>query len=79
MRLQQLGAEYLKLESVEGSDLQYRFRCTVPLPGSEAYGRQFDVTAADPVEAMQLVLAQVEAWQAARDNSLEIRPAAKRR
>lgn len=78
-RLKQLGAEYLKLESVAGSELQYRFRCTVPLPGSEAYGRQFEVTASDPVEAMQQVLAQVEAWQAARDNSHEIRAAAKRR
>lgn len=78
-RLQELGAEYLKLESVTGSDMRYRFRCTVPLPGSEAYGRQFDVTAADPVEAMQQVLAQVETWQAARDSSRETRSAAKRR
>ena len=28
----------------------------------------FEVTAADPVEAMQHVLTEVEAWQAARDD-----------
>lgn len=78
-RLQELGAEYLKLESVAEEDLQYRFRCTVPLPGSETYGRQFHATAADPVEAMRHVLAQVESWQAARDNLPKTRDAVQRR
>jgi hypothetical protein len=74
-RLQELGAEYLRLESVDEEARQFRFVCRMPLGGSAAYSRPFEVTAADPVEAMERVLVEVEAWQTARDKTPETRAA----
>jgi hypothetical protein len=61
-RLKDLGASYLLLETLAGHDRAYRFRCDIILPGEPPYTRRFEVTGADPLTAMEQVLAQVEVW-----------------
>jgi hypothetical protein len=66
-RLQELGAESIRLEAADVRGEQYRFACRVPLPESAVYSRPFEALAGDPAAAMEQVLAEVEAWLAARD------------
>jgi hypothetical protein len=65
-RLQELGADYFVLEKVpHGSS--YRFHCRIALPGSAVYARPFEVHDADPLQAMERTLADVENWCASHD------------
>lgn len=70
-RLQQLGATYLRLEELNSGRQErlFRFQCQLPVAGGSAYQRPFQGEHADPLEAMQRVLAEVETWCAARDAS----------
>lgn len=70
-RLERLGASYLRLEELEAGRQErlFRFQCQLPIAGGSAYHRPFLVEHADPLEAMQRVLAEVETWCAARDAS----------
>jgi hypothetical protein len=62
-RLEQLGATYYVLESW-GNNLElYRFHCKMAVTDSADYTRCFEATDADPHQAMQQVLQQVESWR----------------
>jgi hypothetical protein len=65
-RLRELGATYYLLETWGSSGDRYRFFCKMSLAGDADYNRNriFQATAADPLRAMQDVLAQVEQWRA---------------
>jgi hypothetical protein len=65
-RLRELGATYYLLETWGTSGDRYRFFCKMALAGNADYNRNriFQATAADPLRAMQDVLAQVEQWRA---------------
>jgi hypothetical protein len=60
-RLRQLGATYYLLESWGSEQQVYRFYCKMAIGGSADYTRCFEATNADPLQAMQQVLQQVEA------------------
>jgi len=62
-RLRQLGAQFFEL-SQTGENV-YRCRCEIPLPATPVYRRPFESSAADPLEAMSLVLHAVEKWSTA--------------
>lgn len=64
-RLRELGATYYLLETWGSSGDRYRFFCKMAIAGNADYNRNriFQATAADPLRAMQDVLAQVEQWR----------------
>ncbi len=65
-RLRRLGATYVLLETL-GNDMQtYRFLCMMALGGDPSCTRLFEATSSSPLQAMDRVLAEVEAWKAAR-------------
>lgn len=66
-RLRELGVTYTKLESGGSAAGVYRFECQIPV-NSSVYARTFEGTAADPVWAMERVLAQVESWHRSRQH-----------
>jgi hypothetical protein len=59
-RLQRLGATYYVLESWGDAGQVYRFYCTVATGGNANYSHGFEAIRADPLQAMQDVLQQVE-------------------
>ncbi|MCU0877937.1 MAG: hypothetical protein MUF06_09150 [Pirellulaceae bacterium] len=61
-RLEELGAEYLVLETVEGAG-QYRFRCDMQIAPASPLTREFSATAADPLAAAESVLAEIADWR----------------
>jgi hypothetical protein len=61
-RLEELGAEYLVLETVEGEG-QYRFRCDMQIAPASPLTREFSATAADPLLAAESVLAEIADWR----------------
>jgi hypothetical protein len=63
-RLEELGAEYLVLESVEGEE-QYRFRCDMQIAPASPLTREFAATGADPLAAAEAVFAEIAAWRTA--------------
>jgi hypothetical protein len=65
-RLRELGATYYLLESWGRRGELYRFHCKVAIAGNADYTRHFESTDAEPAQAMQTVLREVEAWRAAR-------------
>jgi len=65
-RLRQLGATYYRLEQWGGRGQLYRFQCKVAVDGNRNFTSYFEASARDPLEAMQQVLAQVEAWRTRR-------------
>jgi hypothetical protein len=68
--LEAQGAEYILLETTEGSGT-YRFHCQLRLSDDAPYTREFEATAAEPVAAAERVLAEVSAWRtAAREQNL---------
>ena len=67
-QLRQLGASYTRLEMVGRDQGAYRFQCQIPVNLS-VYTRQFESTHADPLFAMEQVLAEVQVWRDARDRS----------
>jgi hypothetical protein len=62
-RLQKLGATYYVLESWGNDEQLYRFCCKMAVAGNADYIRCFEATHADPLQAMQQVLNQVESWR----------------
>ena len=64
-RLQKLGATYYVLESWGNGQQLYRFFCKMAVAGSADYVQCFEATHADPLQAMQQVLQQVETWHGA--------------
>ena len=62
-RLRQLGATYYLLESWGNQPQMYRFYCKMAVGGSAQYTRCFEATHADPLQSMEQVLRQVEAWR----------------
>jgi hypothetical protein len=62
-RLQKLGATYYVLESWGNDQQLYRFCCKMAVAGSADYVHCFEATHADPLQAMQQVLRQVETWR----------------
>ena len=64
-RLQQLGATYYVLESWGNEQQFYRFYCKMAVAGSADYVHCFEATDANPIQAMQQVLDQVENWRGA--------------
>jgi len=77
-RLKELDVEYMRLEAADARGEQFHFHCHVPLGNETTYSRPFEALAADPVAAMERVLAEVEAWRAAREHSPRIRAATRR-
>jgi hypothetical protein len=67
-RLKQLGATYYVLESWGDDQQLYRFFCKMAVADSADYTRCFEATGADPRQAMQQVLQQVESWRGATAN-----------
>ncbi len=67
-RLRDLGATYYLLETWGTNGDRYRFFCKMSLAGNADYNRNriFQATAADPMQAMQDVLAQVEQWRSGK-------------
>ena len=62
-RLEALGAKYMVLEAVTGAG--YRFHCEMQIDPRSNYTQNFDVTSANPLEAAETVLQQVEGWRTA--------------
>ncbi|WP_144977974.1 hypothetical protein [Bremerella volcania] len=61
--LDQLGANYYRLESWGSSPRVYRFHCTVAIKiGQSEYSQRFEATAENPEAAMRQVHTDVQAW-----------------
>jgi len=63
-RLEELGAEYIVVESTDGTG-QFCFRCRMLVEPQSRFTRSFEAAAADPVAAAQQVLREVEGWHSA--------------
>ena len=61
-QLQHFGANYMILERTAGGE-QYRFHCTIELPGSAVYQRVFEATDKEAQRAMEQVLVAVRTWR----------------
>jgi len=71
-RLEQLGAEYVVVETQEGG--RFRFHCRMLVDDRTRFTRPFDATSPDCVAAAEQVLREVETWRlAARENALRER------
>lgn len=62
-RLRQLGVEQYGLSPWGTTPGLYRFRCSAPWGSEGAYHRYFEAVSADPLDAAQRVLDDVERWQ----------------
>jgi len=62
-RLRELGATHYQLESWSNEPPLYRFCCKMAIGGNASYTRYFEATHANAVQAMNLVLDQVETWR----------------
>ena len=63
-RLEGLGAEYIVVETTDGSG-QFCFRCRMLVEPQSRFTRSFEAAAADPVVAARQVLRDVETWRTA--------------
>lgn len=63
-RLRELGATQYRLETWGESGQLFRCSAAVALPGRRRASRHFDAVAAGPSQAIEQLLAQVEAWRA---------------
>jgi hypothetical protein len=63
-RLEELGAEYVVVETIDGSG-QYCFRCRMLVDQQSRFTRSFEASSPDPVVASQQVLRAVETWRSA--------------
>ncbi len=62
-QLDQLGANYYRLESWGNSPRVYRFHCTVAIKiGQSEYSQRFEATGESPDVAMQKVHRDVQSW-----------------
>ena len=62
-RLEELGAEYVMAETVDGA--RYRFHCRMLVDDRSRYTKSFEATSFDPVAAADQVLRDVETWRTA--------------
>jgi hypothetical protein len=62
-RLEQLGAEYVLVDTQDSG--RYRFHCRVLVDPRTRYTRPFDATSFDPIAAGEQVLSEVEKWRSA--------------
>jgi hypothetical protein len=67
-RLEELGAEHVIAESLEGAS-RYRFRCRMFVDANSQLTHPFEAIAADPVAAAEQVVTQVEQWRAAANRA----------
>ena len=65
-RLRELGATYYLLEKWGSEGQLYRFHCRVAIGEETDTNRHFEAVDADAIVAIERVLMQVEAWQAAQ-------------
>lgn len=65
-RLQQLGAADSKLAPWGDGGHLYRFTCRAPLANAPMMTQHFESIAADPAQAVEQVVAKLEAWQVAQ-------------
>lgn len=63
-RLEQLGADYVLVEILEGG--RYRFQCRMLVDERSRFTKPFEATAFDPVAAGREVLQSVELWRGGR-------------
>ncbi len=63
-RLEALGAVYSLLEMWGRAQRRYRYHCQVSFAGGAYVTRSFEANGRSPLEAMQRVLGEVEAWRA---------------
>lgn len=63
-RLEQLGAEYVIVETTDGSG-RYRFHCRMLVGTESRFTRPFESIGSDPLAAGETVLREVEAWRTA--------------
>jgi hypothetical protein len=62
--LRRAGATYHRLETWGKLAELYRFSCDVAVANGPDFTRHFEATARDPLEAVQVVLEEVESWRA---------------
>jgi hypothetical protein len=62
-RLEQLGAEYVLVDTQDSG--RFRFHCRVLVDPRTRYTQPFDATSFDPIAAGEQVLSQVEKWRSA--------------
>lgn len=62
-RLTRLGMRDQQLAAWGNRGELMRFSCNIPWANSPAFSRHFEAVAASPVEAVEQVAAEVEAWQ----------------
>jgi hypothetical protein len=72
-RLEQLGGAEPKLAPWGSSGHLYRFCCRAALADSPTYSRHFESVAEEPSQAVERVVAQVEAWRTERSNDTLLR------
>lgn len=72
-RLQAQGVDYYVLERQAGAKPGYRFHCRIRVDGSSTYVRPFDAQDEDPLVAMELVLRELEQWNARREARSNLR------
>jgi len=63
-RLEELGAEHVIAETVDGG-ARYRFHCRMLVDERSRFTRPFEATSFDPVTAADQVLREVETWRTA--------------
>jgi hypothetical protein len=61
-RLEQLGAEYVMVETLDGSG-RFRFHCRMLIDERSRFTRTFEATSFDPIAAGQHVLGEIERWR----------------
>jgi hypothetical protein len=67
-RLEELGAEYVIAETVNGG-ARYRFHCRILVDARSRFTRPFEATSFDPVAAADQVLKEVETWRSAGNSA----------
>jgi hypothetical protein len=63
-QLKELGAFDPQMTAWGSSGQMYRFQCRAALGDTPAFARHFEAVAAEPLAAVQRVVANVEAWRA---------------
>lgn len=62
-RLEELGASDPQLRPWGSSGQMYRFCCRAALAGAPSVARHFEAVAAEPIAAVEQVVASVESWR----------------
>ncbi len=62
-RLAQLGMRDQQLSTWGSGGKLMRFSCSMPWASSPAYSQHFEAVAASPLEAVQQVAAEIDAWR----------------